>query len=208
MLTRPESYPENSVIIFPSGHDISQFNVSDAITHIRELLKRGNHVIISTKSKASAVGRIVRFLKEKTTAEERSRVSFRISIGTADEVILRRLEPGAPDFQERLMTLRELKLAKFSVGVTCTPLLGGVESFGYLYAKVKPYITDSIIVGRFTATKELIARNSNGSYSEDIIESIIGKQTDEEIVRLYEKYKDDPRVTFTSSILDVIKNNG
>ena len=97
------------------------------------------------------------------------------------------------------MALRELYKAKIPTGVSAEPLLGGVSTFDDLYLRVSKFLSDQIWVGKMNQPRQRIHVNAP-DFDENLIDWIIQKQTDEEMLRLYDKYKDDPRVAFKDSI--------
>lgn len=205
VVSMPEHYPHGKSVMFPSSHDISSANVDKAIECLTELLKRDNHVLIVTKAQASAVNSIIHAMDSPALSTYKDKVAFRVTIGTADEVLLRRFEPGAPDFHERFMAFRSLFMAGFKTSVSAEPLLGGIDTFNDLYLRVKRYVTDTIWVGVMNMPRQRIHMNTTGTFDESLIDWIIKKQSPEEMYRLYQKYKDDEMVSFKDSIIDIVK---
>ena len=191
--------------MFPSSHDISSANVDTAIECLTEILKRENHALIVTKAQASAVNSIIRAMDSSALSPYKDKVSFRVTMGTADEILLRRFEPGAPDFHERFMVLRSLFMAGFQTSVSAEPLLGGVDTFNDLYLRVKRYVTDTVWVGIMNMPRQRIRINTGNTFDESIIDWIIKKQSPEEMYRLYLKYKSDEMVSFKDSIINIVK---
>lgn len=204
----PEHYPHGKSVMFPSSHDISSANVDTAIECLTELLKRDNRVLIVTKAQASAVNSIIRAMGSPALSPYKDKVFFRVTMGTADEVLLRKFEPGAPDFHERFMALRSLFMAGFQTSVSAEPLLGGIDTFNDLYLRVKRYVTDTIWVGVMNMPRQRIRMNTAGTFDESLIDWIIKRQSPEEMYRLYQKYRDDEMVSFKDSIISMIRKQG
>ena len=202
----PEHYPHGKSVMFPSSHDISSANVDAAINYLIELLKKDNHVLVVTKAQASAVNSIIRAMDTPALSPYKDKVSFRVTMGTADEVLLRKFEPGAPDFHERFMALRSLFMAGFRTSVSTEPLLGGVDTFNDLYLRVKRYVTDAVWVGTMNHPRQRIRMNTSGMFDESLIDWVIKRQSPEEMYRLYQKYKSDEMVSFKDSITNIVKN--
>ena len=205
VISMPEHYPHGKSVMFPSSHDISSTNVNTAIECLTELLRRDNHVLIVTKAQASAVNAVINAMNSPALSPYKDKVSFRVTIGTADEVLLRKFEPGAPDFHERFMALRSLFMAGFRTSVSAEPLLGGVDTFNDLYLRVKRYVTDTVWVGVMNMPRQRIRMNTAGTFDESLIDWIIKRQSPEEMYRLYQKYRDDEMVSFKDSIISMIR---
>ena len=208
VISIPEHYPHGKSVMFPSSHDISSANVDAAIECLTELLMRDNTVLVVTKAQASAVNSIIRAMDSPALSPYKDKVAFRVTIGTSDEVLLRRFEPGAPDFHERFMALRSLFMAGFKTSVSTEPLLGGIDTFNDLYLRVKRYVTDTVWVGTMNHPRQRIRMNTESVFDESIIDWIIKKQSPEEMYRLYQKYKDDEMVSFKDSIISMIRKQG
>ena len=205
VISIPEHYPHGKSVLFPSSHDISSANVNAAIDCLTGLLKKDNRILIVTKAQASAVNSIIRAMESPALSSYKDKVSFRVTMGTADEVLLRRFEPGAPDFHERFMALRSLFMAGFKTSVSAEPLLGGVDTFNDLYLRVKRYVTDTVWVGVMNMPRQRIRINTRNTFDESIIDWIIKRQSPDEMYRLYLKYRDDEMVSFKDSIINIVK---
>lgn len=204
-ISRPEHYPHGKTVMMPSSHDISSANVDAAIECLKNLLERGNRVLVVTKAQLSAVNSMIAALKSPPLARYRDSVSFRVTIGTADEVMIRRFEPGAPDFHERFMALRSLFMAGFRTSVSAEPLLGGIDTFNDLYLRVRRYVTDCIWVGKMNMPRQRIRMNTDSAFDEKLIDWIVKRQSGDEMYRLYMKYRDDDMVRFKDSITEAVK---
>lgn len=205
VMAMPERFPKEKLVMMPSSHDIDRKNTSYAAECLKRLLDNNNRVLIVTKPRAAAIGGLISVLTSAPYSAKKDMVTFRLSISTADEVLLRRFEPDAPDFHERLMALRELKLAGLRAGVSAEPLLGGYDTFRDLYARVKPFLTDEIWVGKLNQGRQRIHMNTGGAFDEALIDQILNHQSDSEMLRLYEAYKDDPLMRFKDSIMNIVK---
>ena len=205
VISMPGHYPQGKTVMMPSSHDISSANAGAAIECLGHLLERGNRVLIVTKAQCSAVNMLISALKSPPLVQWRDNVSFRVTIGTADEVMIRRFEPGAPDFHERFMALRSLFMAGFRTSVSAEPLLGGIDTFNDLYLRVRRYVTDCIWVGKMNMPRQRIRMNTDSTFDEMLIDWIVKRQSGDEMYRLYMKYRDDDMVRFKDSITETVK---
>lgn len=203
-ISMPEHYPYGKLVMLPSSHDIDNRNVAAAEECIRELLKRDNRILIVTKPNPSTIGTLIRFLEKEGGRGYRERVSFRLTMGTADDGMIQKFEPGAPTFHERFMALRDLYIAKIPASVSAEPLIGGIDTFDDLYLRVRKFMTGQIWVGRMNMPRQRIRMNTGGTFDEKLIDWVVRKQSDEEMLRLYDRYGDDPKVAFKDSISSII----
>lgn len=206
-ISMPKHFPKGKQIMFPSSHDLDTKNLSEALECLGKLLANGNRVLIVTKPRGAVIRKLIDFLSTPPYSAYRDNVTFRLTIGTTNEKILKAFEPGAPDFVERFMALRDLKIAKLKAGVSAEPLLGGVDTFTYLYDKVRPFLTDDIWVGKMNYPRQRIHQNSGGDFPEELIDWIISQQKDEEMLCLYEKYRNCSDVRFKDSIINSLHCN-
>lgn len=203
VISMPKSYPHGKTVMLPSSHDIDIYNVSYAIVCLKELLVRNNKVLIVTKAHEKAIDRIMDAL-DLLMPEYKSRVSFRITIGSTDSETLRDFEPHAPDYDERFRALRALYYAGFQTSVSAEPLLGDNITFYDLYSDLHLYVTDKIWVGKMKMPVQRIAMNTDRLFSPGLLSWILKEQSDDEMLALYDKYKDNPKVAFKDSIMAVV----
>lgn len=204
-ISMPEHYPHGKTVMMPSSHDIGSANVDAALECLKNLLERDNRVLIVTKAQLSAVNAMIAALASPPLSRYRGNVSFRVTIGTADEIMIRRFEPGAPDFHERFMALRSLFMAGFQTSVSAEPLLGGIDTFNDLYLRVRRYVTDCVWVGKMNVPRQRIRLNTGSTFDEGLIDWILKRQTEDELYRLYLKYKDEEMVRFKDSVIEAVR---
>ena len=203
VISMPKSYPHNKTVMFPSSHDIDEYNVEYAIECLKRLFENDNKILIVTKAQLKAVDEIMRFLDTMPGAY-RERVAFRITIGSTDNETLRIFEPHAPDYNERRNALQKLYYSGYSTSVSAEPLLGDDITFYQLYSDLNDYITDKIWVGKMKMPRQRIMMNTDRIFSPVQLWWIINEQTDGKMLALYDEYKDDPKVAFKDSIMAVV----
>ena len=192
---------KNGPIMVPSSHDITPGNIETAVVVMGKLLKSGNELLLVTKPRLACIKRITKeFCRYKT------QIRFRFTIGSASDGVLRLWEPGAPSFEERLEALRTTFKEGFSTSISCEPLLD--DRFDLLYEKVAPFVTDVIWVGKMNMAEKRVRANTNGSFPEEAVTSLIADQSDERIIALFNKYKEDPKIRWKESIQKVAAAHG
>jgi DNA repair photolyase len=189
---------KNGTIMFPTSHDILPSNLNACLTVLTKLLKAGNRVLIVSKPHLDVI---------KTLCKElelfKSRILFRFTIGSADDKVLKSWEPGAPDFAERLASLKYAKEHGFDTSVSCEPMLD--NRIDVVITAVKPYVTDSIWLGRPNRLNANIAINTEGDPAVQKAAVRLMGLLDEPYIRsLYARYGNDPIIRWKDSLKEML----
>ena len=187
---------KEGAIMLPSSHDITPGNIDIAVEVIEKLLASWNELLIVTKPHLKCIERVI-----ETVGNRKSQIRFRFTIGSADNDTLTLWEPGAPSFEERLESMKLAFDKGFSCSVSCEPLLD--NNFDLLYEKTINYVTDSIWIGKMNMASKRVRTNTNGMFPMEKVEELIRWQSDEEIIKLFLKYKDNPKIQWKESIKKV-----
>lgn len=190
----------NGTIMIPSSHDITVSNLEQSVAVMAKLLSSGNHLLLVTKARQLCAERLV-----KEFAHYRANIEMRFTIGSADSSVLRIWESNAPSFEERLEALRLAFAAGFATSVSAEPLLD--EDFDALYTQVVPFVTDTIWVGKMNGAHRRVHINNKGNFDERLLDALVASQSDEKILTLYERYKDDLKIAWKESIKKVVIRN-
>lgn len=197
-----KSYSRKSgEIMVPSSHDITPGNIETAMEVLDKLLSSGNNLLLVTKPNFTCTKRIV-----DTFEDRKAQLIFRFTIGSADSAVLKLWEPGAPSFEERLESLKYAFEKGYSTSISCEPLLD--EHFDDLYEKVSPYVNGSIWVGKMNSAVKRVRDNTAGKFDMDKVKELVDSQSDGKILKLFEKYKDNPKIEWKESIKKVALANG
>lgn len=188
-------------IMVPSSHDITPGNIETAVSVLDKLVSNGNNLLVVTKPNFECTKRIV-----DTFSDRKEHLKFRFTIGSADSSVLKLWEPGAPDFEERLKSLRYAFDYDFSTSISCEPLLD--EHFDDLYEKVSPYVNGSIWIGKMNSAVKRVRDNTGGKFPMEKVQELVVSQSDEKILALFLKYKDNPLIEWKESIKKVAIAHG
>lgn len=181
--------------MFPTKHDITINNYDDCLTVLRNLLKVGNDVLIVSKPSDIVIDRLTNDLKKY-----KEQILFRFTIGSKDNKILEFWEPGAPMFEDRLLALETAYKKGFETSVSMEPLLDNtVKEAKELIETIEPFITNSIWIGKMNKPKKRIKLKID-KYIEDYLE----KQSDENIIKIYDEFKDNPKIKWKESIKKIV----
>jgi len=200
-LTNRSFAKRNGTIMIPSSHDITVSNLEQSVAVMAKLLNSGNHLLLVTKAHPLCIERLV-----KEFVQYRDHIEMRFTIGSADSSVLRIWEPNAPSFEQRLEALRLAFDAGFATSVSTEPLLD--EHFDELYAQVVPFVTETIWVGKMNSAHRRVHINSNGSFNERLLDDLVASQSDEKILALHERYRDNSKIAWKESIKKVVIKNG
>ena len=185
-------------IMFPTAHDITDRNIDECLTILSRMLAAGNDLLIVSKPRLSCVKRLCEEL-----ATYQAQIVFRFSIGSIDDAVLSYWEPGAPSFKARLACLQYAYARDFQTSVSGEPMLDGDPDA--LIAAVRPYVTDSIWLGKINRLRHILPQNCPRD-TEAIRrgEALTATQTDAAISALYRRHRSAPLIKWKDSIKSVV----
>ncbi len=185
-------------IMFPSSHDITEGNVEACLAVLKKLLDAGNDVLIVSKPSLASVKRICTALEPY-----KARVLFRFTICSADDSVLGYWEPGAPTFNERLLSLKHAHAQGFATSVSMEPMLDGAPEA--VIEAVSPYVTDSVWIGKANNLRHIVSLNCPGDKeAANKANELILLQSDEAMARLYRRHESNPMIKWKDSIKCII----
>lgn len=184
--------------MYPSSHDIHPDNLDANINFLNNLLISGNQLLIVSKPHFRCIKTICeKFQKYK------KQILFRFTIGSADSEVLKFWELGAPEFEERLKCLKFAFENGFKTSISCEPMLD--NRINKVIDAVLPFTTDAIWLGK---ANFLLGRIKINGYSDKKTlkkaNELIAWQSDENMVSLYENYKDNPKIKWKESIKKIV----
>ncbi|MHA1328527.1 MAG: hypothetical protein ACTSRH_14610, partial [Promethearchaeota archaeon] len=181
--------------MFPTAHDITDDpKILDAcIKVIRNVISPGNFILITTKPRLSVIKTICREFKEL-----RDLIQFRFTITTNNSSLIKFWEPGAPSFNERLLSLKDAFEKGFKTSVSIEPFLSNPISF---IDKLLPYTTESIWIGPMNYIK----RNGINDAEIKFYKEIRKLTTPENLIKIYNALRKYNLVRFKDSFLIKLK---
>lgn len=189
------SYPaRNGVIMFPSAHDITPFNLAAYTRVAGVILKKGNRLLIVSKPRLDCIRWLLSALEPF-----REQILFRYTIGTTDPETAAFWEPGAPPPAERIQALHETFAGGFHTSVSIEPFLGGIDHALNVVRACELFVTDTIWIGKMNQVNRRLPDQHR-----DAGRDIRHLQRDEEIMRLYELFRTSPLIRWKDSIKEVI----
>jgi DNA repair photolyase len=190
-----KNYPaKQGVIMFPSSHDITPGNVDAYVRVALTMLYKGNRLLIVSKPHLECVNKML-----DAFTVYRDQILFRFTIGSVDQALTSFWEPGAPLPFERRDCLRAAHGAGYRTSVSVEPMLSGRHETLSVVAMVKPWVTDTIWIGKMNkASLRVVGHRKE-------VANIKWLQRDEEIIELYQTLKNDPAIRWKDSIREVIE---
>ncbi len=161
------------------------------------MLRSGNRLLIVSKPRLDCITRLCEEL-----LAYRDTILLRFTIGTVDPAIAAFWEPGAPAPAERVQALRLAFERNYRTSVSAEPLLGGLETALQLLPVVRPYVTDSIWIGKMNKIRTRVELSDP-----DVLRHarrIEHAQRDEEVMALVQALEHDPLVRWKDSFQEVI----
>jgi len=191
-------------IMFPTQHDITSENCDIFISCLLDMISMGKEVLIVSKPHFECIKAICDAMETgpEFAGRAKAHILFRFTIGSANPEVLEYWEPGAPTFAERLCSLQYAFENGFQTSVSSEPMLD--DDIDNVIALTSPYISDAIWLGKGNYWESRL--KTNGA-SNDVIEE--GKElmalfSDEYVMDLYQRYKDNPMVKWKESIKKVV----
>jgi DNA repair photolyase len=189
----------NGTIMFPTTHDITEENINESITVLKKMLVVGNDVLIVSKPRLSCIKVLCREL-----SDYKSQIFFRFTIGSISCNICSFWEPGAPEPYERLQALKYAYENGFQTSVSMEPMLSGYTEAVNVFNAVKPYITDTIWIGKMNKIRSRV--DLSIPINQDMVECIEFNQRYDAILRLVDTLKDEPKVRWKDSIKKIMSS--
>jgi DNA repair photolyase len=186
-------------VMFPSSHDITPDHLRDALIVLKKLLEAGNEVLIVTKPHLICIDTLC-----KTFKKFRRQILFRFTIGSSVSSVLKFWEPNAPSFEERLDCLKKAHKLGFETSVSCEPMLD--SKVDKLIDVIIPFVSNSIWIGKANFLHKRMKTNGvkdKLSYKK-AKELEDWQENKDNILKLYEKYKDNPKIKWKESIKKVL----
>ena len=187
--------------MFPTTHDITPTNLSACVQILTNLLSPGNEGVIVTKPHFECIQALCEVLPMF-----KSNFIFRFTIGSSNSETLKFWEPGAPDFKERLASLKYAHWKGYQTSVSCEPMLD--DNIQDVVEQVLPYVMETVWIGKPNMLKSRLSMN--GHDDEETMaraDSLMQSLSDQFIWDLYGRYKDEPKVRWKDSIKRVIGIN-
>lgn len=192
------SYPaRDGVVMFPSSHDITLFNLHAYLRVARLILEKGNSLLIVSKPRRECIWSLLSELHEY-----KEQILIRFTIGTVHENLSRFWEPGAPLPMERISCLAMACGEGFATSVSIEPMLGGSKGAMSVVEVVREYVTETIWIGKMN--KARLRVDMRVPENAAAVERIEAMQDDREIVKLYMAYRNDPSIRWKDSIKEVV----
>jgi DNA repair photolyase len=184
-------------IMIPSSHDLVPEILDQAKVVIRNLLEKGNKILIVSKPHFSVIEEICAAFNNY-----RDQILFRFSIGSSDDSKLSKYEPGAPNFEERIKALKYAYEHFYKTSISIEPMLDLKPRL--IVEKVYGYVTDSIWLGKLNNAGLILATNRASEEIKKEIVVLLKAQNKDWVFDLYETYKNDPKIRWKDSIKKIV----
>jgi DNA repair photolyase len=193
-----KSFPAGKgVVMFPTTHDITPFNVDEYIRVAKLILEKGNKLLIVSKPRLECIEKMILEL-----SRFRGQILFRFTIGSRWGHDIKFWEPGASSPKERIACLQVCRAWEFNTSVSIEPMLSGVSTTSDVVEAVNRNVTDTIWIGKMN--KPRLRVDMTKPENQKAVETIEKLQSDDEIVELCRILKDNPKIRWKDSIKAVI----
>ena len=184
-------------IMFPSSHDLFPEYIEETLAFLNKWLGQGNEFLIVSKPRLEVIDRLTKELEPY-----KEQITFRFTIGSSDNAVLKFWEPDAPTFQERLSSLKLAFERGYKTSVSCEPFFDKtIYTLGEVFS---PYVTDTIWIGKLNGVNQRVDMSKWSKDDFKHLTMLETWQTDEVIWALYEHYQHNPKIKWKDSIKKVL----
>ncbi len=180
-------------IMAPTTHDILPEHALMFTGYLKGWLEVGNEMLIVIKPHAAVILALCASLKKY-----RGQLTFRFTIGSPNNQVLKFWEPGAPSFEERIACLKWAHHEGYKTSVSCEPFLDAFVDD--LVREVDPYITDTIWIGLMNQIKQRVDIRNWQAHELAYLAILRGIYDPVYIRPLYNRLKDNPKIRWKDSI--------
>lgn len=165
------------------------------VAYLKRLIDAGNELLITTKPRFDVTSRLCEELKEC-----KDKIVFRFTITSADDKINGFWESFAPSFDERVRSLEHARMQGFKTTISMEPFLTDPEE---VIQRVSPLVSQIWIgyMSKMAKTRLLGHDVEAGSELHSEIKRLEELYKQESIMALVEKYKDNPKIMWKSSVI-------
>jgi DNA repair photolyase len=176
--------------MFPTTHDLHYEHVSWWGPFLRDLLERGNDVLIVSKPEYRAIHYIC-----ENFQNFRDKIEFRFTIGTNDDKTAAYWEPGAPSPSDRFVCIARARAMGYKVSISMEPLL--IEQ--------PKEMIDDLLMGWIDGEIWIGCMN-HYAFNPEIPEEArqIKIQSRENMQKVYESLKDNPQIRWKDSVQELL----
>lgn len=191
-------YKKDSVVMFPSEHDITYNNLNECTETLLQILKQDCKILIVSKPRLDCIVHLVNKLQDY-----KDKILFRFTIGTMNAEKSKFWEPNAPLPLERVDALRYAFSNGFKTSISIEPMLEGALGTCSIILNISPYVTHSIWIGKMNRIRDRIDQ-TNSDYVQACNE-IEEEQSDRNILLLVSMLKNHQKILWKDSIKKVIE---
>lgn len=181
-------------IMFPTTHDLHYRHRDCWLPFLKEMLVNGNDVLIVSKPQLESINLIC-----STLYKYKSQIEFRFTIGTLNEHVRKFWEPNAPTMEERVDALNCAYTGGFRTSVSMEPVLTKYPD--EVINAIQSMVTETIWIG-------CMNHMSKKDFTCDTIdwyERIQEINSYNNMKRIYEQLKDNPKIRWKDSVRDLLE---
>jgi DNA repair photolyase len=127
---------------------------------------------------------------------------IRVTIGSTNPMLCKFWERNAPRPEERLLALKHAQEAGFETSVSMEPILHGIDHAIETYKAVEAHVTEKIWIGAMNSVESRVDM-TNPNFAKAVAD-LKTLQSKEELIRLYDSLKDEPKVLWKESISKLV----
>ncbi len=184
--------------MYPSAHDINPENIKEHIYFLKNFLATESKILIVSKPNLSSIESLCTELKPF-----REQITFRFTIGSSKNEVLKFYEPNAPDYLERIKSLKNAYFEGFKTSLSIEPMLDTYPDA--IIHNANKFVTGDIWVGKLNNPLARLRLNSHLDKLDRVKTLANWQSKDENILRIVDRLGDIPNVKWKESIKKVIQ---
>lgn len=202
----PQTFPtkinkfnsSHKIVMYPGSHDIQIFGMDSHISIIERILKKKNRLLLVSKPRMNAI----EILCDKFDIYF-DQITFRFTIGSADNDVLKFWEPGDSSYDERMECLKYVYKRGFNCGISSEPMLDMNPEL--IYENAKEFINDEIWFGTMNDVENRLSFNCPEDEEALARAKELTRAHDKQFLQnLHNMYKDDPKVKMKNAVKQIL----
>ncbi|MCK9609182.1 MAG: hypothetical protein M0R33_22330 [Methylomonas sp.] len=186
---------KRKMMFFPSSSDIFAENMRDYVSVCRKIIDAGHEILFITKASMASITAFVREFEQQMQPIDnyKPKIVIFITVTTNVDAILRKFEPYAPLYQERIGAIIHLIEHRFNVNVIIEPYLSDPIA---IIQEVEPILHNHggiITVGQMNYTAAMML-NRDPAKDKELKDYLAELYSPANIIRLWKFAEDKPNI--------------
>ncbi len=188
------------VTMYPSTHDINPLNIKEHICFLKNFLVTGSEILIVSKPNLSCIENICAELMPY-----REQITFRFTIGSSKNEVLKFYEPDAPDYLERIRSLKSAFFNGYKTSLSIEPMLDSYPDA--VIHDANEFVTGDIWIGKLNNPSARLKLNGHLDKLYRVKTLANWQSDDKNILKIVNRLSNISNVKWKESIKKVLLRN-